>query len=137
MALTKVLIVDDHVEILRMYSNAFRLAGGFEVDTATNGAEGGSLVGIWEPDIILVDILMPEMNGLDMLEFLRSNPAVSKIPAIALTNLSGDTNIKAIMDKGAAACIIKSQTDPADVVRITRETLATSHKHQKEGHDTH
>lgn len=123
---TKILIVEDDIFMMKLYSKVFALEG-FEVATAVNGQEGMLHVYKESPEIILLDIMMPEMNGLEMLEKVKGDPATKNIPVIMLTNLAGKTEADTAIAKGAAKYIVKSENDPKQVVVIVKELLA-NHK---------
>jgi CheY-like chemotaxis protein len=81
----KMLIVDDDTSVLKALTSTF-LKNGFDVQTASNGEEGIAAISKEKPDIILLDILMPTMNGIKMLKKLRELPNGKNIPVIILTN---------------------------------------------------
>lgn len=119
----KLLLVDDDDVLLRMYVQKFRLAG-FEVDTAADGFEALEKVEPFKPDLILLDILMPKINGINVLKELKSKVATRSIPVILLTNVSkpdGDT--KEGMANGALAYLVKSDFTPDEVLQKVQEAL--------------
>lgn len=104
----KVLLIEDEVLILRMYEKIFAYEG-FEVITAEEGAEGIEKAKAERPSIILLDIMMPKMDGLKVLELIKQEPELKDIPVVMLTNLSSDTVIKEAFTKGAAGYLVKSE----------------------------
>src|SRR4051812_11648286 len=84
---TKILLVEDDALIYRMYQKAFELEG-FEIEIAEDGQKGLDKLATFTPDIILLDIMMPNMNGVEMLAKLKENPATKDIPTVVLTNVS-------------------------------------------------
>lgn len=122
--MTKILIVEDDPLMLRMYQKIFTLEH-YEVDTATNGEEG--VTKAWAtppPTLILLDIMMPKMNGLQVLDKLKADPDKKSIPVIMLTNLSGQQDAEEGLLKGAVKYIIKSEHEPKEVVDMVKEVLA-------------
>jgi two-component system response regulator/two-component system chemotaxis response regulator CheY len=123
---TKILIVEDEAVISKTYAEELRDEG-FLVITATNGRDGLELALREKPDLILLDILMPIMDGLTMMDKLREkNPYGKNVPIILLTNLSGSEEkiITAIVKNEPAYYFVKSDWTLRDVVGKIRERLA-------------
>ncbi len=106
----------------RMYAKVFGFEG-FEVTVAENGREGLDKLAEFTPDLILLDVMMPVMNGIDTLDALKADTAHSQIPVIMLTNLAGKNDAETALAKGAAQYIIKSEHEPTEVVAIVNEFL--------------
>jgi CheY-like chemotaxis protein len=119
----KVFIVEDDPLISRMYQKIFTFEQ-FEVDVAANGEEALSKVTIFKPDIVLLDVMMPKMNGLQVLEELKENEQTKKIPVVMLTNLAGQQDAETAIAKGAVKYIIKSEYEPKQVVEMVKEILS-------------
>lgn len=121
--MTKVLLIEDDPLIYRLYKKLFELEG-FELELADNGLAGLEQLPLFKPDIILLDIMMPTMNGLELLEKVKADPETKDIPVIVLTNVA-DMNVAQIaISRGAALCLVKSQTEPDDVVASVNSVLA-------------
>jgi CheY-like chemotaxis protein len=120
--MTKVLIVEDDPSMSRMYQRVFTFEG-FEVQMAENGQVGLDKVLEFHPDIMLVDMMMPVMNGADMLDRLKANPATQAIPVIMLTNLADPQTTEEVIAKGALQYIVKSKYSPTETAAIVREAL--------------
>jgi CheY-like chemotaxis protein len=118
----KILIVEDDPLMLRMYQRIFALEN-FTVDVAENGQEALEKVMVFRPALILLDIMMPKMNGMQALEALKANPQTSNIPVIMLTNLAGQQDAEEALRKGAAKYIIKSEYEPKQIAEIVRGML--------------
>jgi CheY-like chemotaxis protein len=86
---TRILVVDDDPWILKMVTTVLGKHG-YEIHMARNGAEGLSLATSMHPDLIITDIMMPEMDGWDLVRHIRSTPGINLIPVIFLTALSDD-----------------------------------------------
>lgn len=121
--MAKVLIVEDDPTILRMYQMIF-VHQGHEVEMAIDGEDGLAKVRSFKPTIVLLDIMMPKMNGLELLDKLKADPATKGIPVVMLTNLGGDQDIESAMSKGAVKYIVKSEHEPHDVVDMVEAVLA-------------
>lgn len=121
--MAKVLITEDDPLMSRMYQKIFTFEG-YEVVMAGNGEEGLEKAKLEKPTIILLDVMMPKMNGLQMLEKLKLDPATKSIPVIMLTNLAGEKDAENAMTKGAVKYIVKSEYEPKAVVDMVKEILA-------------
>ena len=121
--MAKILIIEDDPLMLRLYQKAFTFEN-YEVDTAANGQEGLDKVKEGKPTLILLDIMMPKMHGLEVLERLKADEATKKIPVVVLTNLAGQEDAETAMTKGAVKYIIKSEYQPKEVVDMVKQVLA-------------
>ncbi len=120
---TKILIVEDDPLMIRLYQKVFTFEG-YKVEMAGNGEEGLEKVKSFQPTLILLDVMMPKMNGLQVLEKLKANDDTKKIPVIMLTNLAGSQDAETAIAKGAVKYIIKSEYEPKDVVKMVKEIIA-------------
>ena len=118
-----ILIVEDDPLMNRMYQKIFKFEK-YDVLTASNGEEGLEKARQTKPTLILLDIMMPKMNGLEVLGKLKSDPDMKGIPVIMLTNLAGEKDAETALMKGAVKYIIKSEHDPKQVVSIVKEIIA-------------
>ena len=123
----KILLIEDEVLILRMYEKIFNYEG-FEVVTAEDGEAGLQKAQEIRPTLILLDIMMPKMDGLRVLEQLKQNPDTKEIPIVILTNLSSDTVIKDAFSKGAAGYLVKSEIVNDKIVEEVRQYIEQGKK---------
>jgi CheY-like chemotaxis protein len=121
--MSKVLIVEDDPLISRMYQKIFTFEK-FDVEVAANGEEALAKVVDFNPALILLDVMMPKMNGLLVLAKLKENDITKKIPVVMLTNLAGQQDAEIALAKGAVKYIIKSEYEPRQVVDMVKEILA-------------
>jgi CheY-like chemotaxis protein len=121
--MAKVLIIEDDPLMSRMYQKIFTFEK-YEVEMAGDGEEGLAKAGTANPTIILCDVMMPKMNGMQVLEKLKANPATKGIPVIMLTNLAGQQDAEAALSKGAVKYIVKSEHDPKEVADLVKEIIA-------------
>lgn len=125
----KILLVEDDLLMVRMYQRKFTKEG-YDIKVALDGVEGMEAVkGEYRPDIVLLDIMMPRMNGFQFLEGFKKEPANKSVPVVMLTNLI-DTNEskKRSFDLGATDYIVKSEVSMEDVVRKIQEILSKPKK---------
>ena len=121
--MARILIIEDDALIARMYEAAFRFEK-FEVDVAHNGKDGLEKLKKNRPSLILLDIMMPKMNGIDVLREMKADPRHKGIPVVMLTNLSGSKDIEEALSLGAVKYIVKSKYKPKEVVAQIKEILA-------------
>jgi two-component system OmpR family response regulator len=119
----KILIVDDEVEILERLSHSLR-ASGWNVITATNGRDGLEKVMSGRPDAIVLDMLMPEMDGFQVARTLKSHPDYRGIPIVAATSLCGRGDRDRCLAAGCDDYIVKPFTLQQLEQRLTVHTVA-------------
>jgi DNA-binding response OmpR family regulator len=121
----KVAIIEDDMAIVQMYRTKFENEG-YEIATAPDGESGLELLHTYEPDIILLDLMMPNMNGLDMLQKLRNQPGGRDAKVVVLTNM-GDTETATRVYKMAADdYIVKAEMTPKQVAERVKNLLERS-----------
>jgi CheY-like chemotaxis protein len=115
----KILIVDDEEDVLTMYKARLE-AEGFEVATAINGQKGLEMAFEQAPDVILLDIIMPKFNGLDVLQMLKARDETKDIPVYLLTNLPEEASEEKGMQLGATGYLVKANNDPSTVATLIK-----------------
>lgn len=118
----KVLVVDDESSIREIYKKEFTSAG-FDVSVAVDGEDGLLRAGEQTPNLILLDVMLPKMSGIDVLKSLRKNPLTKDIPILLLTNLGEETIIKEGFSLGADGYLLKVSYTPSQVVDECRKFL--------------
>jgi DNA-binding response OmpR family regulator len=124
----KAVIVEDDQAIQYMYKVKLERSG-FDVSTASDGKEGLEVIENFRPDIILLDLMMPIMNGDKMLEALRSKEGGNSIKVVVLTNISKDEAPPLLRILNVDRYIVKAHYTPAQVVDIVNEVLASHKRH--------
>ena len=119
---SKILIIEDEKNLLDMYSLKF-IKEGFEVVKAVNGETGLEAAKKNQPDVILLDIMMPKIDGFQVLEELKKLSEFSQTPIILMTNLGQAEDIKKGIAAGATDYIVKSENTPAQVAAKVEEIL--------------
>jgi two-component system response regulator AdeR len=118
----KIALIEDDIAIVQMYRTKFE-AEGYEIATASDGVGGLELISSFEPDVILLDLMMPNMNGLSMLAKLRSEQGGRNAKIIVLTNM-GDTETATKVYKMAADdYIVKAEMTPKQVAERVKTML--------------
>lgn len=121
--MSKILIVEDDIVLSKMYAKKFELAG-YKVVTAYSGQEGITQAKNNSPDCILLDIMMPVMDGFTVMKELKKESNTSKIPVVILTNLgTNETFIKEGLELGAKEFLIKYKTPAEKVVETVKKYI--------------
>jgi DNA-binding response OmpR family regulator len=123
MATRKIAIVEDDQAISQMYRFKFE-AEGYEVQTAENGKVGLELVEAMKPDIVLLDLMMPEMTGDQMLAAMRKTAWGKDIKVIILTNMGEQEVPQEVRQLGVSAVILKADMTPRQVAELVKQQLA-------------
>jgi CheY-like chemotaxis protein len=123
MARAKILIIEDDPLISQMYQDIFAFED-YTIIIANDGEDGLQKVKSESPTLILCDIMMPKMNGLEVLDSLKSDSTTAKIPVVMLTNLAGSEDAKVALTKGAVKYIVKSNYTPKEVTDMVKEILS-------------
>ncbi len=119
----KVLLVEDDEMLHGMYTQKFKNQG-YEVVSAYNGADGVKLAETEQPDIILLDVIMPKMDGFVALKKIRKGETTSKIPVVLLTNLGQEEDVRKGRELGANDYFIKANHTPQEVVDKVKALLS-------------
>lgn len=119
----KVLIVDDEEALLSVLSTKFKEEG-VQVFTAENGKKGLEVAFAERPDIIVLDIMMPEMDGFDVMKHLQEDDWGKTVPVILLTNSSSFETISKAVSSGMSEFIVKTELKLDDVVARVKARLA-------------
>ena len=122
--MTKIAIIEDDPTISQMYRMKFE-ADGFDVRMANNGKIGTELVASFNPDIVLLDLQMPEMDGLEALRNIRAQKAHKTTPVIILTNLGEEKAPSEMRALGIHSYIVKANYTPREVVAHVKEALTS------------
>lgn len=118
----KIAIIEDDQAISQMYRIKFE-AEGYEVETAENGKIGLALAESMKPDIILLDLMMPEMNGDEMLDKMRKTTWGKSIKVVILTNMGEQEIPEAVKNLGVVAVILKADMTPRQVAELVKTQL--------------
>jgi DNA-binding response OmpR family regulator len=119
----KILVVEDELSLAQMLTDKFK-AVGYEVQMVGDGQAGLDTALSWKPDLILLDVVMPRMDGMTMLHKLRATPEGKLLPVILLTNLSDTEHVYDAMRNGVFDFLVKSNWDVDDLVDEVRTRLA-------------
>lgn len=124
MAMAKILIIDDDPAIRELYETGFKQIG-YEVQVAVNGEDALSKTLSFKPDLLLLDIMMPEIHGLHVLDIIKATPEAKDMKVVVFTALSDEEARKKATEFGADGYIVKSQKTMAEVIAYVQKTLTS------------
>ncbi|AKM82335.1 TPA: response regulator [Candidatus Berkelbacteria bacterium] len=113
--MSKILMIEDDIMLAQMYQRKLE-ENGLSVKLAYSGTEGLAEAQMEKPDLILLDIMMPKMNGFDVLKRLKENIILKEIPVIVLTALTQDSDREESKKLGAVDYLIKSDFTPGQII---------------------
>lgn len=117
-----VLIVEDDVFLADIYKKKFEMEG-FKVVVSENGEKALSDIKKKSPDVVLLDILLPKLDGFAVLERLKADKETSSAPVILLTNLGQKDDVEKGLEMGAVDYLIKAHFKPSEVVDKVKKVL--------------
>ncbi len=120
----KILIVEDNTELLELLRLSCKEAG-FAIATATNGIEALKKARSVGPDLIVLDLVLPELDGFAVCETLRREPATASLPILILTGLTGQFGRYAGLESGASQYVAKP-ANPVELISKIRQMLSPS-----------
>lgn len=119
---TKILIVEDEEILLTALSEELKQEG-FQVVGAKDGVEGVEMVQSEKPDLVLLDLVMPRLDGIGALKQMKENPAIKDIPVVILTNLSDYDKISDALSLGAMDYLVKANYRLEELVNKIKTVL--------------
>jgi len=119
----RILIVDDEPAVVAFIEEALRLEGDYDLATAYDGFEAGHQLAIFKPDLIVLDIMLPGMDGFEICRRLKTDPAMSHVKVLAVTGFATEENIEKILGYGADDFLAKP-LKLADLKKKVHELLA-------------
>jgi len=125
----KVLSIEDDIFLSSLVSTKLT-ENGFDVLTAATGKEGIAKSKAELPSVILLDLMLPDMGGFEILQAIKGDPVTAHIPVIILSNLGGREEIEQGVKLGADSYLIKSNVLPQEVADLVAERITASEKNQ-------
>lgn len=122
MQMPKILIIDDDPAIRELYATGFKQIG-YDVRVAVNGEDALAKTMEFRPELLLLDIMMPEIHGLHVLDIIKATPEAQNMKVVIFTALSDDEAQKKATELGADGYIVKSQMTMAEVINYVQEIL--------------
>ena len=121
----KILVIEDEKILLDAIAKKLQVAG-YSVRTALNGEEGLEKIKEEKPDLILLDILMPKVDGFEVLKKMSEDKELSEIPVVIISNSGQPVEIERAMSMGVKDYLIKAEFDPEVVIAKVRNILYKS-----------
>jgi len=126
MSQLRILVVEDTRLLRKIYSEKLTQEG-YDVVSAGDGLEALEVLRSQPVDLVLLDLIMPKMSGLEVLESMKNDPRISQVPVFILSNLGQQSDIERGLELGAVDYLIKNEAKPAEVaekIRLTLEFMA-------------
>lgn len=120
--MAKVLLVEDDQFLRKMYSKKLQVAG-FETEVAGDGEEGLAKMKSFKPNLVLMDVMMPKLNGLEATSKAKADPDIKDIPILVLTNLSSSEDAQTAVKRGAVGYLVKSEYTPSQIIEKVKNII--------------
>lgn len=121
----KIVFIEDETTLQKMLAAALKEAG-YAVTTASDGEAGLAAIRAEKPDLVLLDLILPKMDGFTVLGEIKKDEATAQIPVIVLTNLESTENVGKVVALGATTYLVKANYDLPDIVLKIKEVLSSS-----------
>ena len=131
-----ILLIEDDKYIARAYTDGLTRAG-YRIHNAYDGAEALAKLRTTRPDLILLDLIMPVLDGFEVLKKIKADDRLKSIPILVLSNLGHEKHVKQALDLGANDYLVKSNHSMADIVKKIREYLPAKGEGQPSGRAGH
>ena len=118
----RILFIEDESAIQKTFGEVLSQEG-YEIISALDGEIGLRLAKTKKPDLILLDLILPKMNGFDVLKHLKEDQKTKNVPVIILTNLEGIKDVDTVLQMGAKTYLVKTQYTLEEVVEKIKKTL--------------
>lgn len=119
----KILLAEDDIQLVDMYNRKFELDG-FEVEIAEDGQKAiDTLKGGYVPDVAILDVMMPMVDGLAVLKYIKDQKELEDVIVIMLTNLSDEKTAEKIYELGATEYLVKAELTPLEVSTKVKELI--------------
>src|ERR1039457_418839 len=119
----KILIIEDDLIVANIYRNKLTVEG-YQVETALDGLAGLETVHSFQPDAVILDLMLPKMTGVALIKQLRSEPDFQKLPVIVFSNTYLSNMVQEAWKAGATKCLSKANCTPKQVIDVVRSALA-------------
>lgn len=121
--MSKVVLIEDDELFVKMYQKKFTREG-IDLEVAYNGVDGLVKISELKPNLIILDLMMPKMGGVEVLRKLKTEPVLKEIPVIVMTNLNaGSEEVKEAMSLGVKETVLKTDVIPEQIVEIAKKYL--------------
>src|ERR1039457_1766991 len=118
----KILIIEDDLIVANIYRNKLTVEG-YQVETALDGLAGLETVYSFQPDAVILDLMLPKMTGVALIKQLRSEPDFQKLPVIVFSNTYLSNMVQEAWKAGATKCLSKANCTPKQLIDVLRGAL--------------
>jgi CheY-like chemotaxis protein len=118
----QVLVIEDNAVAASLYSAALTRAG-YEVAIATDGEAGLAAMTLRHPDLVVLDLMLPKIAGLDVLRRIRSNPDTASVPVMVTSNAYTAPRVDELWKAGATQVLTKASVSPKEIARVVSHAL--------------
>ncbi len=118
-----IFLVEDDLVVIKVYAAKF-LREGFGIEVAKDGLEAMKMLAAVRPDVVVLDLMMPKFNGVDVLRFIRSTPSLKDIPVIILSNAHMTPLAQEAAAIGAERSLLKSSCTPGQLIDVINDLLS-------------
>ncbi len=118
----KILLIEDDQIVANVYSNKL-VVGGFQVEIANDGRTGLQLTTTYKPDLIILDLMLPDISGVEIMKDLRARPGLEKLPIIVFSNTYLSNVMKEAWKAGASKCFSKASCTPKQILEAIHSLL--------------
>jgi DNA-binding response OmpR family regulator len=118
----KILLAEDDLQLVDMYSRKFELEG-FDVRIAEDGQKAINTLKDFTPDVAVLDVMMPNVDGLEVLRYIKDTSGLEDVITIMLTNMSDQTTAEEIYELGATEYLVKAELTPLEVCNKVKELI--------------
>jgi two-component system, response regulator len=125
----KIVVVEDQQVLATVYRNKF-IAEGFQVEVATDGEAGIILINSAKPDLVILDVMLPKLNGIEVLKKVRANPSFRTLPVLIFSNTSLPGMVEEAWNAGATMVLSKLSHSPKQIVESVRTALKAAGENQ-------
>ncbi|HUT66214.1 MAG TPA: response regulator [Spirochaetota bacterium] len=125
----KILVVDDDIDFLDIVTKILQGVPDVEIRTTSSGFDAGVLVAEWLPDLILLDFVMPDLDGFEVTRKIKSNPRLKKIPIIAVTSITDPEELEKVKNSGVDTLATKPIESTSFLKKVDRFIYIASHSY--------
>jgi CheY-like chemotaxis protein len=118
----KVLIIEDDQIVGNVYRNKLTVDG-YEVQVKQDGESGLEAMNTFKPDLIMLDLILPNMSGIEVIRAVRTNPTLGRVPVVVFSNTYLTNLVQDAWKAGATKCLSKSNCSPKEVLDIVHSTI--------------
>jgi CheY-like chemotaxis protein len=120
----QILVIEDNAVAASLYRSVLSAAG-YHVDVATDGEAGLAAIQKAQPDLVLLDLMLPKIEGIEVLRQIRSNPALKSMPVMITSNAYTSARMNELRAAGATEILIKAKMTPKEIARVVSSLLNT------------